>query len=46
MTARITADRAYIAALRRGEEPTDARLAAAEWLAAPHRSNLQQARGR
>ncbi|MFF7756556.1 MBL fold metallo-hydrolase [Streptomyces griseorubiginosus] len=46
VTDRLTADRAYIAALRRGEEPADARLAAAEWLAAPHRSNLQQARVR
>ncbi|MFF7949794.1 MBL fold metallo-hydrolase [Streptomyces griseorubiginosus] len=46
VAARITADRAYIAALRRGEDPTDARLAAAEWLAAPHRSNLEQARVR
>ncbi|WP_141206707.1 MBL fold metallo-hydrolase [Streptomyces griseorubiginosus] len=43
---RLTADRAYIAALRIGEEPTDVRLTAAEWLAAPHRSNLEQARVR
>jgi len=40
--ARIAADRAYIEALRRGEDPVDARLEAAEWLAGPHRSNLEQ----
>jgi len=41
---RLAADRAYIAALRRGEEPADARLEAAEWLSGPHRSNVEQAR--
>jgi glyoxylase-like metal-dependent hydrolase (beta-lactamase superfamily II) len=44
--ARLAADRAYIDALRRGEEPVDARLDAAEWLSGIHESNLKQARGR
>jgi glyoxylase-like metal-dependent hydrolase (beta-lactamase superfamily II) len=44
--ARLAADRAYIEALGRGEEPVDARLETADWLAGPHRSNLEQARGR
>jgi glyoxylase-like metal-dependent hydrolase (beta-lactamase superfamily II) len=43
--ARFAADRAYIDALRRGEEPADARLNQ-DWLAGPHRSNLEQAQGR
>jgi glyoxylase-like metal-dependent hydrolase (beta-lactamase superfamily II) len=43
---RLAADRAYIGALRRGEEPDDARLAAAEWLAGPHSGNMRQARAR
>jgi glyoxylase-like metal-dependent hydrolase (beta-lactamase superfamily II) len=43
---RLAADRAYVDALRRGEESVDARLAAADWLSGPHRSNLEQARGR
>ncbi len=42
---RLAADRAYIDGLRRGEDPADARLAA-DWLSGPHRSNLDQARGR
>jgi glyoxylase-like metal-dependent hydrolase (beta-lactamase superfamily II) len=42
-TARLAADRAYVDALRRGEEPRDARLAQ-EWLAAVHQANLDQAR--
>ena len=46
VAARLAADRAYIDALRRGEEPTDARLAAADWLSGIHQSNLQNARGR
>ncbi len=46
VAARLAADRAYIEALRRGEEPVDARLQAADWLSGPHRSNLEQARGR
>src|SRR6476661_2781912 len=45
VAARLAADRAYIDALRRGEEPVDARLDA-EWLQGPHQSNLEQARGR
>ncbi|MET7689073.1 MBL fold metallo-hydrolase [Streptomyces sp. NPDC005483] len=47
VAARLAADRAYIDALRRGEEPVDARLGPhADWLNRPHRSNLEQARGR
>jgi glyoxylase-like metal-dependent hydrolase (beta-lactamase superfamily II) len=43
--ARLAADRAYIDALRRGEEPVDARLGPdADWLSGPHQSNLEQAR--
>jgi glyoxylase-like metal-dependent hydrolase (beta-lactamase superfamily II) len=46
VAARLAADRAYIDALRRGEEPVDARLGPdADWLSGPHRSNLEQARG-
>ena len=44
VTDRLAADRAYVDALHRGEEPVDARLAQ-DWLAGPHQSNLQQARG-
>ena len=43
VAARLAADRAYIDALRRGEEPVDARLSK-DWLAGPHQSNLEQAR--
>ena len=43
VTERLAADRAYIDALRRGEDPTDARLSQ-DWLAGPHESNLKQAR--
>jgi len=46
VAARLAADRAYIDALRQGEEPVDARLAAADWLAGPHQGNVKQARGR
>jgi glyoxylase-like metal-dependent hydrolase (beta-lactamase superfamily II) len=46
VAARLAADHAYIDALRRGEEPVDGRLAAADWLSGPHQSNLNQARGR
>jgi glyoxylase-like metal-dependent hydrolase (beta-lactamase superfamily II) len=47
VAARLAADHAYIDALRRGEEPVDARLGPhAEWLSGPHGSNLEQARGR
>ena len=43
VAARLDADRAYIDALRRGEEPVDVRLDQ-EWLAGPHRSNVELAR--
>ncbi|WP_405583609.1 MBL fold metallo-hydrolase [Streptomyces sp. NBC_01190] len=47
VAARLAADHAYIDALRRGEEPVDARLGPhADWLSRPHRSNIEQARGR
>ncbi|QYN21885.1 MBL fold metallo-hydrolase [Amycolatopsis sp. DSM 110486] len=39
VAARIAADRAYIDALRRGEEPVDVRLEQ-DWLAGPHQANL------
>jgi hypothetical protein len=45
VSARLTADRAYVEALRRGEDPVDSRLEA-DWLSGPHQSNLEQARGR
>jgi glyoxylase-like metal-dependent hydrolase (beta-lactamase superfamily II) len=46
VAARLAADHAYIDALRRGEEPVDARVGPdAPWLPA-HQSNLEQARGR
>ena len=46
VAARLAAEHAYIDALRRGEEPVDARLGPdAPWLPA-HQSNLEQARGR
>lgn len=46
IAARLTADRAYIDALRRGEEPDDPRLGPGwEWQATgPHQSNVEQAR--
>ncbi len=43
VSARLTADRAYIDALRRGEDPVDPRLDQ-DWLAGPHHSNLEMAR--
>src|SRR5690349_2910545 len=43
VAARLAADRAYIDALRRGEEPVDARLGQ-DGLSGPHQSNLEQAR--
>jgi glyoxylase-like metal-dependent hydrolase (beta-lactamase superfamily II) len=48
VAARLAADRAYIDALRRDEEPVDARLRApdAEWLVGIHQSNVQHARAR
>lgn len=39
--ARLEADRAYVDALRRGDEPTDARLDV-DWMSGPHQSNLDQ----
>jgi glyoxylase-like metal-dependent hydrolase (beta-lactamase superfamily II) len=46
VTARLAADRAYIDALRRGAQPSDARLGPhAEWLEGPHQANLERARG-
>jgi hypothetical protein len=46
VAARLAADRAYIDALRRGDEPLDARLGPdAGWLSGPHASNIAQARG-
>ena len=44
VAARLAADRAYIDALRRGEDPVDARLQQNDWLSGPHKSNLEQAR--
>ncbi len=45
VAARLAADRAYIDALGRGEEPLDPRLGPdANWLSGPHQSNLKQAR--
>ena len=46
VAVRLAADRSYIDALRRGEEPVDARLEAADWLAGIHQSNAEQARTR
>jgi glyoxylase-like metal-dependent hydrolase (beta-lactamase superfamily II) len=43
VAARLAADRAYIDALRRGDDPADPRLSQ-DWLAGPHQSNLDQAR--
>ena len=45
VAARLAADRAYVNALRRGEEPVDARLEV-DWMSGPHQSNLEQARER
>jgi glyoxylase-like metal-dependent hydrolase (beta-lactamase superfamily II) len=46
VAARLAADRAYINALRQGEEPVDTRLGPdADWLFGPHQSNVDQARG-
>src|SRR6478609_109005 len=38
VAARLAADRAYVDALRRGEEPVDPRLSQ-EWLSGPHQAN-------
>jgi glyoxylase-like metal-dependent hydrolase (beta-lactamase superfamily II) len=44
IAARLAADRAYVAALRRGEEPDDPRLEQ-DWLRdGPHQGNLRQSR--
>ena len=40
---RLAADRAYVEALRRGEDPVDPRLDQ-EWLATPHQANVELAR--
>jgi hypothetical protein len=46
VAARLAADHAYIDALRRGEDPVDARLGPdSDWLPV-HQSNLELARGR
>ncbi len=45
VAARLAADRAYIDALRRGEESVDERLAAADWLSGLHQSNVKKAGG-
>ena len=44
VAARLAADRAYVDALRRGEEPVDERLEQ-DWLAGPNRANVEQSRG-
>jgi glyoxylase-like metal-dependent hydrolase (beta-lactamase superfamily II) len=48
IAARLAADRAYLDALRQGEEPDDPRLDPGfEWqVSGPHRSNVEQTRGR
>jgi glyoxylase-like metal-dependent hydrolase (beta-lactamase superfamily II) len=43
IAARLAADRAYVEALRRGDEPVDARLEV-DWMAGPHQGNLKQVR--
>jgi glyoxylase-like metal-dependent hydrolase (beta-lactamase superfamily II) len=43
VAARLAADRAYLGALRRGEEPVDERLEQ-DWLSGPHPGNVAQAR--
>jgi glyoxylase-like metal-dependent hydrolase (beta-lactamase superfamily II) len=43
VAARLAADRAYVDALRRGDEPVDPRLEQ-DWLAAPHQANVEAAR--
>ena len=40
VTARLAADRAYLAALRRRQEPVDVRLEQ-DWMAGPHQANLK-----
>jgi glyoxylase-like metal-dependent hydrolase (beta-lactamase superfamily II) len=43
VASRLAADRAYLDALRRGEEPVDVRLEP-DWLSGPHQSNVELAR--
>jgi glyoxylase-like metal-dependent hydrolase (beta-lactamase superfamily II) len=43
IAARLAADRAYVEALRRGDEPLDARLEV-DWMSGPHQGNLKQVR--
>ena len=43
VAARLTADGAYLEALRRGVEPVDSRLEQ-DWMSGPHRSNQKLAR--
>ncbi len=43
VAARLAADRAYVDALRRGEEPMDPRLDQ-DWLSGPHHSNQELAK--
>ena len=43
IAARLAADRAYVEALRRGDEPVDARLEVG-WMSGPHQGNLEHAR--
>lgn len=45
VAARLAAESAYIEAVRRGTEPDDARMAAADWLSGIHESNLAHTRG-
>ena len=46
VAARVAADRAYIDALRREEEPVDARMEEHDWLSGIHESNLAQTKAR
>ncbi len=43
VATRLAADRSYLDALRRGDDPVDPRLDQ-DWLSGPHQSNLEQAR--
>ncbi|MFL6177640.1 MAG: hypothetical protein ACJ715_13385 [Ornithinibacter sp.] len=43
VAARLAADRAYLPALQRGEEPVDERLQQ-DWLSGPHQGNVAQVR--
>jgi glyoxylase-like metal-dependent hydrolase (beta-lactamase superfamily II) len=45
VAARLAADHAYIDALRKGEEPADARLVKEDWLSGPHQANQEHAGG-